>query len=48
MISKQYPNSPIKIMAQVYLKSFYASFGFKVMGEEFREDHLPHVNMIKR
>lgn len=47
LIIKEYPNSPIKIMAQVYLKSFYASFGFKVLGEEFREDHLPHVNMIR-
>jgi ElaA protein len=37
----------IKIMAQSYLQKFYQSFGFVVTSEEFLEDDIPHVYMVK-
>ncbi len=38
---------PIKIGAQTYLLRFYQSFGFEVVSEEYLEDGIPHVEMIK-
>ena len=37
----------ITISAQVYLKKFYESHGFKKVGEEYLEDGIPHIEMIK-
>ncbi|WNH08682.1 GNAT family N-acetyltransferase [Thalassobellus suaedae] len=37
----------IKISAQAYLKSFYNNCGFKEIGEEYLEDDIPHIAMIK-
>lgn len=37
----------IKLSAQVYLKSFYNNLGFNEVGEEYLEDGIPHVAMIK-
>ncbi len=37
----------IKISAQCYLKNFYSNFGFKVVGEEYLEDGIPHIAMIR-
>lgn len=37
----------IKISAQVYLKKFYNNLGFEAVGEEYLEDGIPHVGMIK-
>ncbi|MBB5645618.1 GNAT family N-acetyltransferase [Pedobacter cryoconitis] len=42
-----YGNKPIKIGAQLYLKSFYESFGFVVHGEEYLEDDIVHVDMVR-
>ncbi|HKC69012.1 MAG TPA: GNAT family N-acetyltransferase [Bacteroidia bacterium] len=36
----------ITISAQVYLKEFYKSIGFKPIGKPYLEDGLPHVKMI--
>lgn len=38
---------PIKISSQLYLKGFYASFGFSMQGEPYIEDLIPHIAMIK-
>jgi ElaA protein len=38
---------PIKIGAQLYLKKFYESFGFKQVGEVYLEDGIEHIYMIK-
>ncbi len=40
-------NEPIKIGAQRYLLQFYESFGFQSTGEEYLEDGIPHVKMIR-
>tara|TARA_B100001059_G_scaffold223780_1_gene249141 strand:+ start:1719 stop:2162 length:444 start_codon:yes stop_codon:yes gene_type:complete len=36
----------IKISAQLYLKEFYNSFGFKATGSSYLEDGIPHIGMI--
>lgn len=38
---------PIKIGAQLYLKHFYESFGFKQVGEVYLEDGIEHIYMIR-
>ena len=42
-----YGNVPIKIGAQCYLKKFYSDLGFNEIGEEFLEDNIPHIQMVK-
>lgn len=37
---------PVKIGAQLYLKKFYESFGFKFTSEEYMEDGIPHIEML--
>lgn len=41
-----YPNTPIKISAQVYLIDFYNSFGFEVRGAPYLDAEIPHVSMV--
>lgn len=43
----QYPNAGICISAQEYLIKFYEEFGFKVYGESYLEDNIPHIKMIR-
>ena len=38
---------PIKIGAQLYLKKFYESFGFKQTSDVYDEDNIPHIVMLK-
>ncbi len=40
-----YPDDPIKIGAQAYLKRFYESLGFVDIGEPYLEDGIPHIIM---
>jgi ElaA protein len=45
---KHYFNETIiKISAQTYLLKFYNNLGFKEIGEEYLEDGIPHIAMIK-
>ncbi|WP_053979283.1 GNAT family N-acetyltransferase [Marinagarivorans algicola] len=37
----------IKIGAQVYLKNFYASLGFEAVSEQYDEDGIAHIDMLK-
>lgn len=46
-IYTSYGNVPIKIGAQSYLQKFYESFGFVKIGEEYLEDGIMHMYMIK-
>ena len=41
-----WPKHPIKISAQLYLKEFYQSLGFKQSGSEYTEDGILHIHMI--
>lgn len=46
-IEEKYQKTTIKISAQTYLKKFYESHGFCKVGEEYLEDDIPHIAMIK-
>lgn len=38
----------IKIGAQTYLRDFYESLGFEKVGEDYLEDGIPHIYMVRR
>jgi len=40
-----FPGYPIRIGAQLYLKKFYAEFGFTQSGEMYLEDGIEHIEM---
>ena len=42
-----YGNSPIKIGAQLYLKSFYEPLGFMQASDVYLEDGIKHIYMLK-
>ncbi len=44
---KIFHTTEIKIGAQTYLEKFYKSHGFNKVGEEYIEDGIPHIYMIK-
>ena len=46
-INELYPNMPVKIGAQQYLKNFYESFGFSDIGIPYLEDGIPHIIMVR-
>lgn len=43
-----WPKADIKISAQTYITKFYNSLGFQEIGEEYLEDDLPHIAMIRK
>jgi ElaA protein len=43
-----YNETTIKLSAQTYLKQFYNNLGFIEEGEEYLEDGIPHIVMIKK
>ena len=47
VIKKHFNESLIKISAQCYLKNFYSNLGFIPKGEEYLEDGIPHIAMVK-
>jgi ElaA protein len=46
-IEDYFNESSIKLSAQTYLKKFYTNLGFASVGEEYFEDGISHVIMIK-
>jgi ElaA protein len=46
-IKTSFGEVPIRIGAQCYLKKFYSSFLFKVISDEYLEDNIPHVEMLR-
>ena len=46
-IKNHYNKTIIRISAQTYLKQFYNNLDFQEVGEEYLEDGIPHINMIK-
>ena len=47
VIKEQFNTSSVTLSAQVYLKHFYNNLGFKEVGEEYLEDDIPHIKMMK-
>ncbi|PKA82950.1 ElaA protein [Ulvibacter sp. MAR_2010_11] len=45
-IENHFGTNSIKLSAQTYLKRFYESHGFSIIGEEYLEDGIPHIAMI--
>ncbi|MGP9610503.1 GNAT family N-acetyltransferase [Corynebacterium sp. AOP36-E1-14] len=45
--SKAAPDKKIVLDAQAPLEEWYESFGFTRAGEDFLEDGIPHVPMLK-
>jgi ElaA protein len=44
---KTYPGEAIELSAQSHLEKFYGSFGFEPISEEYLEDNIPHVDMLR-
>ena len=44
---KLYPGEAIEIGAQAHLQKFYRSFGFERTSDEYLEDGIPHVDMVR-
>lgn len=40
-------SAPIALDAQKHLADWYARFGFAISGDEFVEDEIPHVPMLR-
>lgn len=40
-------DGPIRIEAQTYAKAFYERAGFRQVSEEFLEDGIPHIQMLR-
>ncbi len=47
-IQTRWPGQAVRISAQAYLLKFYAGFGFEVVGDEYLEDGIRHVDMLRR
>lgn len=45
VITGEMGESEIEISAQLYLKEFYESLGFKVSSDSYLEDGIPHIHM---
>ena len=46
-IQDHYNVTEIKLSAQTYLRKFYNNLEFKEIGEEYLEDGIPHIAMVK-
>nr|WP_321243675.1 GNAT family N-acetyltransferase [uncultured Psychroserpens sp.] len=46
-IKARYNETKIKISAQIYLKRFYNNLEFFEVGEEYLEDGIPHIGMMR-
>ncbi|WP_288130191.1 GNAT family N-acetyltransferase [Microbulbifer sp.] len=44
---REYPQTPIRISAQLYLKRFYEAFGFEQTSDAYDEDGIPHIEMVR-
>lgn len=43
-----WPQTSIKISAQIYIVNFYSSLGFVAVGDEYLEDDIPHIAMLRK
>ncbi|PQB05452.1 GNAT family N-acetyltransferase [Aureitalea marina] len=46
-LQTSYGLTDIKLSAQTYLLQFYRDLGFETVGEEYLEDGIPHMAMIR-
>jgi ElaA protein len=43
-----FPNSSVRISAQQYLTEFYKSLGFRESSDNYLEDGIPHIEMVRK
>lgn len=43
-----WPGLNVRISAQSHLQRFYGAFGFEPVGDEYLEDEIPHIEMLRR
>lgn len=48
VVENKFPKIPIELSAQTYLIKFYEELGFETKGEEYLEDGIPHILMVKK
>lgn len=46
-IREKFETDIIKLSAQSYLKKFYSELGYRVTGDEYLEDGIPHLAMVR-
>lgn len=46
-VKRLYDTDKIKIKAQQYAEGFYNKFGFKRVSDEFMDDGIPHIYMVR-
>lgn len=42
---ENWPDVPVYLSAQTHLQDYYSRHGFKVVGEQYLEDDIPHIGM---
>jgi ElaA protein len=47
-VEQRLNESTVHVSAQAYLEKFYKSLGFEQFGEEYLEDGIPHIGMVKK
>ena len=47
-IQKKWPQQEVQLQAQSHLRNFYGAFGFESISDEYDEDGIPHVDMVKK
>ncbi|MGY4831576.1 GNAT family N-acetyltransferase [Sphaerotilaceae bacterium SBD11-9] len=45
--SALYPGQGLRISAQSRLRRFYGEVGFEAVGEDYMEDGIPHIEMLR-
>lgn len=48
IIRNHYNTEKVRISAQVYLRKFYEQYGFVQVGEDYLEDDIPHMEMLRQ
>jgi ElaA protein len=43
-----WPGQGIRISAQSHLERFYGGWGFRRVGDDYLEDNIPHLEMLRR
>jgi ElaA protein len=47
VVHERYGSVAVRIQAQAHLRRFYEAFGFVVTGDEYLEDGIPHLDMVR-
>lgn len=48
VVKRRYGAVPIRIGAQSYLARFYGELGFERASDDYLEDNIPHIEMLRR